>query len=247
MACWSSQPSVPQPATKQRMASPQLCPTGPTTLGGGAPAWAYKFSAWTKKMPTRALLRGASALRCGKGLRPAVRQGSRCLRSRRMPRQQETCNQSRNIWWGPCGAAKVSPLLTPSLQQTCGSRDFCRLIWSPAPAFSRRLGCQHFGTLGVESLAKVPVLTPVAQRFSDPVDDVGIPRVISAPIALYVAAKAAHGAAHSGQRLLHSCEPKWLDPQWQRNQSLPNTCSRLIHQMPIVFDRRAEKKPFREC
>ena len=28
-------------------------------------------------------------------------------------------------------------------------------------------------------------MTPVAQRFSDPVDDVGLPRVISAPIALY--------------------------------------------------------------
>ena len=81
------------------------------------------------------------------------------------------------------------PMLEPSLQQECGSRDCRRFVWFPAPVQPR---CQHSGMLRIESFAHVPVVAVIAQRFSDPVDNVWSPRTIFAPVALDVAAKVAH-------------------------------------------------------
>ena len=81
------------------------------------------------------------------------------------------------------------PMLEPSLQQECGSRDCRRFVWSPAP---ERTHCQHLRMLLIFSFAEVPVFAVFAQRSPDPVENVWSPRSIFAPVALDVAAKVAH-------------------------------------------------------
>ena len=107
-----------------------------------------------------------------------------CTTSRRMPRTEKLRNQS--------GCYSIHPMINyEKLQKSLrSSSDFRRLIWSFKPCSS---ACLHRHSLSFElAVTKVPILTEITQRGSNPINNIRVPYPVITPVALHPTTKTPH-------------------------------------------------------